>query len=151
MFKKITKLAVGSSAFLALASQAYASNVGTIQINRSGTAGVSSISNLISAGFNIAIILAIIFVFVMLIMGGYGWISAGGDKAKVEEARTRITNAIIGLALIASSYAIFSIIDRFFGLGMVTKQPTNYEKFCVPNPCPSGTTCRPLDTGYRCI
>jgi predicted permease len=119
MFKKISKAALGSTTFLTLATQAYAgTSVGKLSVTKSGSAGVDSISTLISAGFNIAIIIAIIFVFFMLIMGGYGWISAGGDKAKVEEARTRITNAIIGLAIVAAAWALINIIGQFFGLSL---------------------------------
>lgn len=124
MFKKITKIVSSGATFFALASPAYA-QAGSFQIVRSGTAGVNDIGSLISAVFNMAIIFAIIFVFFMLLLGGYGWISAGGDKAKVEEARTRITNALIGLAIVASAWAIITIVAKFFGL--------SFDNFEIPS------------------
>jgi len=80
--------------------------------------GVKNISKLINSGFQLAILVAIIFVFAMLILGGYGWITAGGDKAKVEEARTRITNALIGMAIVASAFALITIVAKFFGVSI---------------------------------
>lgn len=95
---------------------------GNLSVTKVGSGGVSSISDLISAGFNLAILVAVIFVFGMLIAGGYGWISAGGDKGKVEEARTRITNALIGLAIIAAAWALIKIIGQFFGVNITNLQ-----------------------------
>lgn len=56
--------------------------------------------------------------FLFLVWGGLNWVMAGGDKGKVEEARTRITNAVIGLAIVALSWAIFLLVDFFLGLGI---------------------------------
>jgi len=53
-----------------------------------------------------------------LILGGIGWITGGGDKGKIEESKNRITGAIVGLAIVAVSWAIFLVVDSFFGLGM---------------------------------
>lgn len=89
-----------------------------LEVKRIGGVGVESVGRLISAAFNVAILVAAIFVFAMLIMGGYGWLTAGGDKAKVEEARTRITNALIGLAIVASAWALINIIAQFFGVNI---------------------------------
>lgn len=90
-------------------------NVGTLSINRLNDSGVESLGRLISATFNVALLVAGIFVFAMLILGGYGWITAGGDKSKVEEARTRITNALIGIAIVASAWALVAVVGQFFG------------------------------------
>src|SRR5690606_26599667 len=57
-----------------------------LAVKRLGGVGVQSIGRLISAVFNVAILVAAIAVFGMLILGGYGWLTAGGDKGKVEEA-----------------------------------------------------------------
>lgn len=115
MTSKLLKYSAVGTGMLAFASSAMA-QVTTITLEQPEGIGVSNISQLISAVFNAAIVFAILFVFGMLIMGGYGWLTAGGDKAKVEEARTRITNAIIGLAIVASAWALITIISRFFGV-----------------------------------
>lgn len=56
-----------------------------------------------------------LLVFVYLIWGGIEWLTAGGDKSKTESARTKITNAIIGLAIVASAFAIGAVLNQFFG------------------------------------
>jgi len=56
----------------------------------------------------------------MLLLGGIAWISAGGDKGKVEEARTRITNAIIGILVLFTVYAIVQVLQTFFGITILT-------------------------------
>lgn len=97
----------------------------SLSVKRLGGVGISSVSRLISATFNVAILVAAIAVFGMLILGGYGWLTAGGDKAKVEEARTRITNALVGLAIVAAAWALINIIGQFFGVNITDiKLPT---------------------------
>lgn len=54
-------------------------------------------------------------VIVFLIIGGIKWITAGGDKEQAEAAKTQITNAVIGLIIIAGAYAIVYLILRLLG------------------------------------
>lgn len=42
----------------------------------------------------------------LLIYGGYEWMTAMGDSAKVEKAQNIIKAAIIGLVIVVSAYAI---------------------------------------------
>lgn len=48
---------------------------------------------------------------IYFLLGGLSWLTAGGDKAKVESAQKQITNAVIGLAIILVSYAIILFIE----------------------------------------
>ena len=50
-------------------------------------------------------LLGIIFI-ILIIIGGYGWMMAGGDEGKVTAAKERIRQAIIGLIITVSAYAI---------------------------------------------
>ncbi len=59
-------------------------------------------------------------VLLYLLWGGISWITAGGDKSKVESARNRITQAIIGLIVLASAIAVFTLIQSFFGFEILT-------------------------------
>lgn len=71
-----------------------------------------------SNAVGVALLVAAAAAFAYLIFGGIQWITAGGDKAKIEHSRDRITNAIIGLAIVTASWAIFLLLDHFFGLGV---------------------------------
>jgi len=50
-------------------------------------------------------LLGIIFV-VLLIVGGFKYMTSGGSEDKIEEAVKQIRNAVIGLVIIAAAYAI---------------------------------------------
>jgi preprotein translocase subunit SecG len=50
-------------------------------------------------------LLGVIFV-ILMILGGYNWMTAGGDESKVEKARNTIQRAVIGLAIVLLAYAI---------------------------------------------
>ncbi len=66
-------------------------------------------------------IINVVFGFLGVIMlgyilyAGYLWMSAGGDTKKVDEARNTIRNAIIGMVILVSSFAIVSFIMRQLG------------------------------------
>jgi hypothetical protein len=63
-----------------------------------------------------ALIIAAILVFVYLVWGGIQWITSGGDKGKTEEARNRITAALVGLAIVAAAWAVIQLVSYFFGI-----------------------------------
>ncbi|OGG20203.1 hypothetical protein A3D03_01265 [Candidatus Gottesmanbacteria bacterium RIFCSPHIGHO2_02_FULL_40_13] len=62
---------------------------------------------------------ATIWVLFQLILGGISWMSSGGDKGKMEEARHRLTNAVTGLFIVFASWSIYVIILNFLGLSPI--------------------------------
>ena len=60
-----------------------------------------------------------IVAFVWFLLGGLNWILSGGDKAKMEAAKNQITQGVVGLAILASSFAIFRVIQSLLGLSIV--------------------------------
>jgi hypothetical protein len=81
-------------------------------VSQGGQALGALITQLVGALFIAGFLLA----FVYLLLGGMTWITAGGDKTKLEKARDEITNAIIGIVVVAAAYAITTLIANFFGL-----------------------------------
>lgn len=62
---------------------------------------------------------------IFFLRGGLNWIIAGGDKGKIEEARNRITQGLIGLAILAASYVIVKFLETAIGLDLLNiKWPT---------------------------
>ena len=53
------------------------------------------------------------------IFGALSWLSAGGEKGKVESARTQLTNAAIGLIIVIISQAIVGIVSGVLGLNIL--------------------------------
>lgn len=67
----------------------------------------------------ILLIGAIIFFF-MILIGAIRWTASGGDKAAVESAKGTITNALIGLFLVFSVFAVVKLLELFFGINILT-------------------------------
>lgn len=66
----------------------------------------------------LTIVGGIMFVLYFL-MGGLQWVSAGGDKGKIEKAKGMLTNAAIGLIVISLSYSITWIVGKVLGLDIL--------------------------------
>ncbi len=63
------------------------------------------------------LIAAVIIALFYLVYGGIRWITSGGDKGKVDEARKHIVAAIVGLIVAFVAYFIVQIVLSAFGLG----------------------------------
>lgn len=58
-------------------------------------------------------LLGVVFIILMII-GGFQWMTAGGNEEQVKKAQARIKNAIIGLVITISAFAIWRLIDTYF-------------------------------------
>ncbi|HWA52307.1 MAG TPA: pilin [Patescibacteria group bacterium] len=77
---------------------------------------LTGLQNIFSNIVSIAIGLAGIGFFVMFVVGGFNYLTAGGDERKVQGARQTLTYAIGGLVLIALAYLILKLISDFTGI-----------------------------------
>ncbi len=98
-----------------LISQVYAAG-GTIGVPQPSGMKITDIGVLISRVISVAFIVAGIMTFGFLVYGGIEWLTSGGDKGKTESARGRITAAVVGLAIVAASWALMKLIAYFFGV-----------------------------------
>lgn len=53
------------------------------------------------------------------LQGGVAWITAGGEKGKLEEAKNKITQGLVGLAILAASYVIIKFIETAIGMNLL--------------------------------
>lgn len=60
-----------------------------------------------------------VVLFVMLIIGGFKFITSGGDPKAVEGARKTLTSAIFGLIIILISYLILVFISKITGVDVI--------------------------------
>lgn len=67
----------------------------------------------------LTVIAGLWFIF-QFIIGALGWLSAGGDKAKVEESQKKITNSIIGLVVVIASIFIIDLIGTLIGIDILS-------------------------------
>lgn len=85
-----------------------------------GMTGGDFVARLISTLVNIFLVVgAVIFVF-MFIYGAITWISSGGDKVAVEEARKRVIHAVIGIAILFTTWAAITLIESLFGINIIS-------------------------------
>jgi len=103
---------------MSLIPQIFAAD-GTIGVPQPSGMQITDIGKLLSSVISLAFIIAGILVFAFLVWGGVEWITSGGDKTKTEGARNRITAALVGLAIVAASYAVMKLISYFFGLNVL--------------------------------
>ncbi len=61
-----------------------------------------------------SIVIGGLLLIMYLLWGALSWITAGGDKARVEQARTQITHAIVGFAILAGTVALVTFIGSAF-------------------------------------
>lgn len=61
--------------------------------------------------WGLAISLGAIILLGMLIYGGIEWVTAGGDKGKLDKARNRIIQSIIGMFILATSFLLVGFIS----------------------------------------
>lgn len=55
-----------------------------------------------------------------LLIGGFRYLTAGGDQKMVTEARNVIIHAFVGLGIIAGSFVIIRIVESIFGITIVS-------------------------------
>lgn len=82
--------------------------------------GASVVAGFISNLFRISIVVAALILLFNLIFAGFEWLSSGGDSSKIEKARSRMTQSIIGFVILFAVIAIFSFIQDFLGINVIT-------------------------------
>lgn len=78
-------------------------------------AQLSNLQDVFSRVIEVALSFAGIVLFIMLIVGGFKYITAGGDPKGIEGAKKTLTYAIAGIVLIALSFLILRFIEVFTG------------------------------------
>ena len=117
MKKIITSTLAAGQALMLTASIAMAQ--GNIDLKPKGDfleLGNITVAGLISSGIKLALIIAAVVFFFMLVVGGIRWILSGGDKGKLETAQQKILHAVMGLVIVFASWAIFIVLLQFLGM-----------------------------------
>ncbi len=81
--------------------------------------GLSFVQQLIPSLIGLAFVAGALLFFFMLLVGAIQWITSGGDKASIEAARGRLGQALIGIVILFSVYALIKLIENFFGVSIL--------------------------------
>ena len=80
------------------------------------TPDVNSAERIIQIGITLFLVAGILVALVYLIQAGIQWITSGGDKQRIEQARLRIIYIIVGLIIMLLSFFIINFVFGFFGV-----------------------------------
>jgi hypothetical protein len=98
-------------------------NLGAPGEEAGGVVALKSITNVISGMIGLMTVLAGMWFIFMFLIGGYTWMTSMGDKHKLQEARDRIVNALIGLVIIVAGWGILALAGQFFGWDITISNP----------------------------
>ncbi len=77
-------------------------------------AGETSLAETLGLIVNTALSLLGVVFIILMVYGGFQWMTAGGNEEQVKKAQGRIKNAIIGLVITIAAYAIWLLIETLF-------------------------------------
>jgi hypothetical protein len=72
--------------------------------------------NLIGTLFGGVMTTAAMLTFLYLLWGAVEWITSGGESGKIESARNKITQAMVGLIILAATTALFMLLQQFLDI-----------------------------------
>lgn len=94
-------------------------NACKVQISPPEQVRITDFGKLFSGAVAFLLLIAFLLAFFYLILGGISWLTSGGDKAGVEAARNKIIAAIIGLIIVAATWALFGLIGGAIGFNIL--------------------------------
>lgn len=74
-----------------------------------------SFNDIISTIIGVLTIIAGIYFFFILVIGAIAWISAGDDKGQIEEAKKKIQNGLVGIAVTVAALFVVQIVGTLLG------------------------------------
>ena len=76
------------------------------------------LNNIIQIGLNFLVIIAIVLAILFAIWGGIDWTLSEGDKKRVENARGKLTMAVIGLVVSLIAFVLARFLFKLFNLDL---------------------------------
>lgn len=114
--------------FLALPQKTFAQTRGFGAGEVAGPTGdVATIKGLEAIFSNVVVVilaLAGIALFIMIISGGFRYLTAGGNPDNAQAAKQTLTYAFIGFVVLVAAYLILNLIEQFTGVRLSVFQIT---------------------------
>jgi len=119
-----------------------------------GISASQYINRIIPVLIYIGFVVCILAFVILLFIGGIQYITSGGDKAKLEGGRNRVTNAITGLIILLLLWFILKLFNLLFGidiggLGPWTPGPPGPTSPPIATPTIGVPTTTPISCGGR--
>ncbi|MDD5172897.1 MAG: Ig-like domain-containing protein [Patescibacteria group bacterium] len=129
--------------FISIPAKAQQLDLGNDELSNFGQTvgyGQASLPQIIGRIVRIILSLLGIAAVIIMIIGGFIWITSGGSSEKVEKAKKIIVNGLIGLLIIVFAYALTSFVMEKLGF-ILDPEPIPISD-CIPGEC--------CGFGYRC-
>jgi len=98
----------------------------------------TSLTPIIADVINGAIIIGALLFLVYLILGAVNWITAGGDKGKIESARAKIIQSLMGLAVLVFAYTFYLFVLNYLGIDLGQPSSSAPSTDVTPHRPPAG-------------
>ena len=92
---------------------------------------IKTIDQFIPTLIQAALTLGSVLSFMWLLWGGVEFIMAGGNQERTKTAKSKISQAIFGLGMLASVWVFWRIITYFLG---ITTSPSGSVRLTLPTP-----------------
>ncbi len=117
MKKTLVFLTILSLALLPQLVFAFNYNEGTGNVQLGTASLIDTVVNVVNWILGFLVLIAVI----VILIGGFRWMTAGGNEEKVAGARKTIIAGIIGLIIVLAAYAIASfVINQFTSLSGIS-------------------------------
>ena len=104
-------------------SKVYAESLGNItgtgKYQNIGASPSTALGQFISSMITTLTIVGSLSFVIYFFIGSLKWITAGGDKGKVGEAQSQMTQGAIGLIALVASYFVIGIVGAVLGLDIL--------------------------------
>ena|SRR3989338_5844707 len=87
--------------------------------NDASTQVGDKLNSVLSSIIGLFTIIAALWFAVQIILAGYDWINAGGDKNHAQAAFQKVTNAVVGLMVVVLAWVIIALLGQMLGLSIL--------------------------------
>lgn len=94
-------------------------NPALINSNLGSGDGGSALGIIMGNLYNTLVMVGALALLLYLAWGGINWITAGGKAEKIEEAKDKITNAVVGMIALIAVIAVSNVLSKLFGFNLL--------------------------------
>lgn len=84
-----------------------------------GQEPVAQFGNIMATIIFVLLAGGVLIFMIYFLMGAIRWITSGGDKGQLENARNQVLHAIVGLIVLFSLFAILKLIQTLFDVDIL--------------------------------
>uniref|UniRef100_A0A7C4TP56 Uncharacterized protein n=1 Tax=candidate division WWE3 bacterium TaxID=2053526 RepID=A0A7C4TP56_UNCKA len=100
-----------------------------VEVNTISLGDIETLADVFALAINIVLGIGIALTIIYLILGGIQYITSKGDQKAAQEARTSLTNAVIGFIVVIGAFTIRTIVVSFLEADLGNQDERVLPKF----------------------